>query len=68
MGDGSWVRNYKIVYMLNLQILPDLALSARQTKTDTCANSVDPDETVPEMTGNEPSDHVLHCLPSCFRC
>ena len=35
---------------------------ARQTKTDTCANSVDPDET----TRNEPSHQALHCLPFCF--
>ena len=37
-------------------------LSARQTKTDTCANSVDPDE----MAHNEPSHLDLHCMPFCF--
>ena len=36
-----------------------LTPSARQTKTDTCANSVDPDETA----RNEPSHQDLHCLP-----
>ena len=33
-----------------------------QTKTDTCANSVDPDE----MACNKPSHQDLHCLPFCF--
>ena len=36
-----------------------LTLSACQTKTDTCANSIDPDETA----RNEPSHQDLHCLP-----
>ena len=33
-----------------------------QTKTDTCANSVDPDKTA----HNEPSHQDLHCLPFCL--
>ena len=37
-----------------------LTISARQIKTSTCANSVDPDETA----RNEPSHQELHCLPS----
>ena len=39
-----------------------LTISALQTKTDTCANSVDPDEMAPK----EPSHQDLHCLPFCF--
>ena len=37
-------------------------LSALQTKTNTCGNSVDPDDTA----RNEPSHQDLHCLPSLF--
>ena len=37
-------------------------LSARQTKTNISANSVDPDETA----HNEPSYHDLLSLPFCF--
>ena len=36
-----------------------ITLPALQTKIDTCANSVDPDETA----HNEPSHQDLHCLP-----
>ena len=36
-----------------------LILSARETKTDSYANSVDPDETA--------CNEDLHCLPFCFR-
>ena len=39
-----------------------LILSARQTKTITCANSVDPDE----MAHNELSHQDLHCSPFCL--
>ena len=39
-----------------------MTLSAQQTKTDTCTNSVDLDETAQ----NEPSHQDLHCLPFCF--
>ena len=39
-----------------------LTLSAWLTKTDTCPNSVDPDE----MAHNKPSRQNLHCLPFCF--
>ena len=39
-----------------------LTFSALQTKTDTCANSVDPDE----MAHNEPSHQGLHYLLFCF--
>ena len=46
----------EIVHKLSLQTL--LAL---QIKFHTCANSVDPDETV----RNEPSHQELHCLPFC---
>ena len=35
---------------------------ARKTKTDICANSVDPDETA----SYEPSHQDLHCLPFFF--
>ena len=38
-----------------------LTLSALQTKIDSFANSVDPDETA----HNEPSHLDLHCLPFC---
>ena len=31
-------------------------------RTDTCANSVDPDE----MARDEPSHQDLYCLPFCF--
>ena len=40
-----------------------VALSAWHNKTDTCANSVDPDETTRR---NEPSHQDLQCLPFCF--
>ena len=40
-----------------------LALSVLQTKTNTCANSVDQDE----MAHNEPSHLDLHCLSFYFR-
>ena len=39
-----------------------LTLSAWQTNTNTCANSVDSDE----MASNEPSHLDLHCLPFYF--
>ena len=39
-----------------------LTLSVLQAKTDTCANSVDPDETARK----EPSHQDLHCLPIVF--
>ena len=38
--------NIQHVYLLHLTI-KSLTLSAQQTKTDTCTNSVDPDETSP---------------------
>ena len=37
-------------------------LSSQQTTTDTCANSVDPDE----IPHKEPSHQNLHCLPFHF--
>ena len=40
----------------------NLTLSDRQTKTDTFANSLDPDETA----CNEPSHQGLQCLSFCF--
>ena len=39
-----------------------LTFWAKQTKTNTCANREDPDETV----RNEPSHQDLHCLPIYF--
>ena len=39
-----------------------LTLLALQTKTGTCANIVDPDETA----RNKPSHQDIHCLPFCF--
>ena len=39
-----------------------LSFSSLQTNTNTCANSVDPDETA----RNEPSHQDLHCLQFCF--
>ena len=39
-----------------------LILSALQTKPDTCANIVDPDETA----HNKPSHQDLYSLPFCF--
>ena len=39
-----------------------LTLSARQTKTNTCSNNIDPDETA----SNEPSHEDLHYLPFFF--
>ena len=47
MGNAHWIGS------------SGLTLSALQTKTDTFANSVDPDE----MAHNEPSQQDLHCLP-----
>ena len=49
--------------LVNLSFVnPLLALSAWQTKTDSFAKSVDPDETA----HNEPSHQDLCCLPFCF--
>ena len=39
-----------------------LTISARQTKVDICAKSVDSDET----DRNKPSDQDQHCLLFCF--
>ena len=39
-----------------------LTISARQIKTNTCANNVDPDETA----RNDLSHQDLHCLQFCF--
>ena len=46
--------------------LTSLTFSAQKTKTDACANNVDPDETA----RNEPSHQYLHCLlfSCCFFC
>ena len=45
-----------------LKVYPfSITLSARLTKRDTCANSVDPDE----IAHKEPSHQDLHCLPFC---
>ena len=43
-------------------VVDRLTFSALQTKTDICANSVDPDTTVRD----EPSHQGLHGLPFCF--
>ena len=52
--------NYHIIFFtLKHSVWP---LSVRQTKTDTCANSVDLDETA----RNEPSHLDLLCLPFLF--
>ena len=40
----------------------DLIFSVLQTKTDTCAKSVDPDK----MAHNKPSHLYQYCLPFCF--
>ena len=45
-----------------MDLSKSITLSALQTKTDTCANSVDPDE----MALNEPFHLDLHCLPFWF--
>ena len=50
-----------ICYLQIMQYIM-LTFSAWQTKTDTCANSVDPDE----MARNEPSHLDVHCLTFCF--
>ena len=39
-----------------------LTVSVLQTKTDTFANSIDPDQ----MALSGPSHEDLHCLPFCF--
>ena len=48
-------------HVISVAVISTIALSAK-TKTDTCANSVDPDE----MACNELSHMDLHCLPICF--
>ena len=53
-------KNNRNVWMINEK--QGLTLSALQTKPDTCANSVDPDE----MACNKPSHQDLHCLPLRF--
>ena len=47
----------KILVHTDTKFIIWLTLSVLQTKKDTCANSVDPDE---------PSHQDLHCLPFCF--
>ena len=54
----SLVKEWQKIYQV--YIVP-LTLSTLQTRTDTFANSVDPDE----MAYNEPSHLDLHCLPFC---
>ena len=58
-----------VLIVLNNMVLCDfdfelrgLTLSSLQTKTNTFANSVGPDET----SHNEPSHPDLHCLPFSF--
>ena len=48
--------------MWSLYRLKSLTLSALQTKSDTCANSVDPDE----RAHYEPSHQGLHLLAILF--
>ena len=43
-------------------VIGTLTITTWQTKTDTSANRVDPDE----MTRNKPSYQDLHCLPYCL--
>ena len=59
---NSIVFQFKGKVSLCITNWPWLTLSAQQTKTDTCANSVDPDETA----RNGPSHQDLHYLPFGF--
>ena len=57
---------HKIWRLKNLKIkeyvMTRLNHSAQQTNTNSCGNSVDPDETA----HNELSHQDLHCLPFCL--
>ena len=55
-------RIHKPIRCIVLYSFTRLTLSVLQTKTDTCANSVDPDETA----CNKLSHQDLHCLPSYY--
>ena len=50
------------MYYKSLQTSVCSKINELQSKTDTLANSADPEETA----RNEPSLQDLHCLPFCF--
>ena len=49
-------------FLFFVAVIVVLILSAWQTKTNICANSIGPDETA----RSEPSHQDLQCLPVCF--